>query len=168
VRVVRAQQRLAVEADFGIGIQPVEAQLGIGLGQRRRIHVEARAVLPGRQADPLQLGLGAPTYGSRISACASRSVCTLPGTRRTPLLQAWMGGALRVAGQHAELPLCLQRRCSCREGGRCDQQQEQTDNEGKTMHAELLFFRRAWPGATDSDSSCVWRHAPQRTTFNTS
>ncbi len=62
--------------------------------------------------------------------------------RRTPLLQAWMGRTLGVAGQHAELPLCLQRRCSCRERGRCDQQQEQADNEGNAMHVRLLFVRR--------------------------
>ncbi|BBO51508.1 hypothetical protein KMM349_18390 [Stenotrophomonas maltophilia] len=63
--------------------------------------------------------------------------------RRTPLLQARVGCTLGVAGQHAEFPLRLQRRCSCRESGGCDQQQEQTDNEGKAMHVALLFFRRA-------------------------
>ncbi len=63
--------------------------------------------------------------------------------RRTPLLQAWTRGALRVAGQHAEFPLRLQRGCGHREGDGCSQQQEQTDNEGKAMHVALLFFRRA-------------------------
>ncbi|MNS94617.1 hypothetical protein D3C72_1288400 [compost metagenome] len=50
-----------------------------------------------------------------------------------------MGRALRVAGQQAEFPLRLQRCGGDGERDSCDQQQEQTDNEGKAMHVMLLF-----------------------------
>ncbi|KAG1386829.1 hypothetical protein G6F58_013130 [Rhizopus delemar] len=61
--IVCTQQRFAVEEDLRIGIEPIEAQLGIGLGKRRGIHVETGAVFPVGQADPLQLGLGCTDVG---------------------------------------------------------------------------------------------------------
>ncbi len=128
VCVVRAQQRLSVEADLGVGIQPIEAQFGIGLGQRHRIHVKACAVLPG----PGRSTVVRPPARQRTDRGSARGPagrCTLPGTWARHCCRP--GCALRVAGQHAELPLRLQRSCSYREGGGCNQQQEQADNEGR-------------------------------------
>ncbi len=142
--IVGAQQRLAVERHLGIGVQAVEAQLGMGLCQAGSVHIETGAVLPVGQTDPLQLGFGRTDVGIADQLMRQQIGVHAAWHRgRPPLLQARMGRALRVAGQQPELPLRLQRCGACREGAKGDHQQQQTDSVENAMHVILLFFRRA-------------------------
>jgi hypothetical protein len=147
--VVGLDQLVAVQPDLGEGIEPFEHQVAAGGPQGMGRRVEARAVFPVRQADPLQAGLGRGHI--RIGDELVREQVGMHRARhrgRAPGCRFRMRTALGIAGQETEGPALVDhdtlrrtRRRRRRSHGehRREQQREQHPRQRTPAHAAGAF-----------------------------